>query len=105
MRAVVLDYEQRTLSDRDIEEPSLSEDQHVLFRVQETGVCGTDRELSNFVFGEPPKGDSYMVLGHEAIGQVVENGSAVRGLKKGDWVAPVIRRACIPACVSCSRGR
>ena len=39
-------------------------------RILENGVCGTDREIVNGVMhvASVPSGDSYMVLGHEAIG-------------------------------------
>jgi len=74
-------------------------------RVHQAGVCGTDRDLARFRYGYPPEGESYLILGHEALGQVVETGSEVRGLARGDWVVPMIRRACAPACASCACGR
>jgi threonine dehydrogenase-like Zn-dependent dehydrogenase len=46
-----------------------------------------------------------MVLGHEAVGQVVETGGAAAGIARGDWVVPMIRRACAPLCIACARGR
>jgi len=73
--------------------------------VHEVGVCGTDRELAAFHLGEAPKGESHLVLGHEALGQVKETGAGVQGLNRGDWVVPTVRRACKPACDSCARGR
>lgn len=77
----------------------------VLLRVREVGVCGTDRELASFLFGFPPAGESFLVLGHEALAQVMETGPGVTALKAGDWVVPVVRRACQPPCSSCVRGR
>jgi threonine dehydrogenase-like Zn-dependent dehydrogenase len=58
------------------------------------GVCGTDRELAGFQFGFPPPGDNYLVLGHEALAQVAATGPAVKNLRPGDWVVPMIWRAC-----------
>src|SRR5690348_13942648 len=46
-----------------------------------------------------------MVLGHEAVGQVVAAGSAVSRVRPGDWVAPMVRRPCAPACETCAAGR
>jgi threonine dehydrogenase-like Zn-dependent dehydrogenase len=46
-----------------------------------------------------------MVLGHEALGQVVETGSAVTRLHAGDFVVPMVRRGCQPPCRSCGRRR
>ena len=105
MRAVALDFEARRLSLRDIPPPALTGDDQVLFQVREVGVCGTDRELAWFHFGRPPEGESFLVLGHEALGEVVEVGRMVTGLRPGDWVTPMIRRACQPPCASCRRGR
>ena len=45
------------------------------------------------------------MLGHEALGQVIEVGPAVISLNRGDWVVPTVRRACRPPCDSCAAGR
>jgi glucose 1-dehydrogenase len=105
VRAVALDYQTRSLDCIDVPDPKPPEPDQVLFRVLATGVCGTDRDLAEFRFGYPPPGDHRLVLGHEAIGQVIATGSSVPGLKPGDWVAPMVRRSCSPACESCARGR
>jgi len=105
MRAVGLDYASRELVERRLEEPRLEGDDEVLFRVHEVGVCGTDRELAAFRLGYPPAGESFLVLGHEALGRVEQTGAAVRSLRRGDWVVPMIRRACSPPCACCARGR
>jgi threonine dehydrogenase-like Zn-dependent dehydrogenase len=76
-----------------------------LFRVDEVGVCGTDRELASFRLGYPPEGESFLVLGHEATGRVIEVGAAVTSLRPGDCVVPMIRRACSPSCPCCARRR
>ncbi len=105
MRAIGLDYERRQLVETRIPVPQRRNPDNVLFRIYEVGVCGTDRELAAFQLGYPPAGESFLVLGHEALGRVEETGAAVRGLQPGDWVAPMIRRACSPPCPSCARGR
>lgn len=105
MKAVVLDFESRRLERRDLPEPRLERATDVLIRIREVGVCGTDRELASFSFGYPPAGDSFLVLGHEAVGQVVGTGPAVTSLSPGDWVLPSVRRACDPPCANCARGR
>ena len=105
MRAVALDFAARALEERAVREPAVLGPHEVLFRVEEVGICGTDRELVAFLLGEPPPGESHLILGHEAVGTVVETGSAVTGLQPGDLVAPMIRRPCSPACRSCARGR
>ncbi len=105
MRAVTLNYGSHSLELQDVPEPRIEHANQVLFRIHEGGVCGTDRELANFRFGHPPPGADYLVLGHEALGQVIETGSAVHGIAPGDWVAPMVRRPCLPACISCARSR
>ncbi len=96
MRAVTLDYERRRLVEREIPAPAIERDDQVLFRVEEVGVCGTDRELAAFHQGYPPPGESYLVLGHEARGRVIETGAGITTLRVGDSVVPMIRRGCSP---------
>lgn len=105
MRAAGLDYNSQALVERDVPEPRLCGPDEVLLRVREVGVCGTDRELASFRLGFPPAGESFLVLGHEALAQVVEGGPGVKELMPGDWVAPMVRRRCSLPCPSCARGR
>jgi len=105
MRAVTLDYQSRSLQQRDIPEPALEHDTQVLFRVLEAGVCGTDRELALFRLGFPPPGSDFLVMGHEALGEVTAVGPAIHNIRPGDLVAPQIRRACKLPCPSCARNR
>lgn len=104
MRAIAIDYQCRRVRPLDMPEPSGPGGGEVVFRVHEVGVCGTDRELADFHFGYPPEGETVLVPGHEALGQVTEAGLDAP-FAKGDWVVPMVRRACSPACPSCVRGR
>src|SRR5919109_2096249 len=74
--------------------PAISAPSEVKIRSLEVGICGTDREICTFVYGSPPDGSDYLVLGHESLGQVVEVGSAVSGFNPGDLVVPSVRRPC-----------
>ncbi len=105
MKALALDFEARTLAWSHLDSPEFFANRDVLYRVHEVGVCGTDRALASFQLGAPPKGETRLILGHEALGQVIETGSGVKSLNRGDWVVPTVRRACKPACSSCARGR
>jgi threonine dehydrogenase-like Zn-dependent dehydrogenase len=105
MRGVALDYESRKLICADIPDPGPPGPGQVLLRVREVGVCGTDRELTRFSFGYPPEGESRLILGHEALAEVVEAGSGVSGIRPGDWVVPTVRRSCRPPCAQCAAGR
>lgn len=87
-----------------IEHP-LGEPDEVLLRVLDIGICGTDREICDFEYGTPPPGEEYLVIGHEALAEVVEVGPAVEGLRDGDLVVPTVRRPCPhPECRSCRSG-
>lgn len=86
--------------------PQISSDYEVKIRSLEVGICGTDKEICHFVYGSPPEGFEYLVIGHESLGEVVEVGTKVRHLKKGDLVVPSVRRPCPhPHCQSCQEDR
>src|SRR3954466_2835395 len=72
--------------------PRIDSPTQVKIRTLEVGVCGTDREICSFAYGTPPKGSDYLVLGHEALGEVIEAGSEVSEFKPGDLVVPSVRR-------------
>lgn len=87
-------------------EPAIAADNQLKVRTLEVGICGTDREICTFAYGQPPKGDDYLLLGHECLGEVVEVGSGVKGFKAGDLVVPSVRRPCADAsCAPCREGR
>src|SRR5215510_6749807 len=94
MQALAVLPEDRKMELIDVPRPSLQAPTDVLLRVREVGLCGTDREISSFEYGVPPKGSRYLVLGHESLAEVVEVGSAVRTLKPRDLVVAVVRRPC-----------
>ena len=70
----------------------------VLVRTLEVGVCGTDREISEGLFGVAPEGAGELVLGHELLG-VVEAGG--HGFSRGDLVSATVRRSC-GHCLACA---
>lgn len=105
MRALCLDFQLRTLVERDVPPPPPPAAGEALLRVEEIGVCATDRELARFRFGVPPEGESHLILGHEALAQVESVGPGVTTIRPGDWVTPLIRRNCAPHCPSCVAGR
>jgi threonine dehydrogenase-like Zn-dependent dehydrogenase len=106
MRAMAVFPEVRELRIIDVPMPTPSEERDVVVRVREVGICGTDREICEFHYGEPPLGSKRLVLGHEALGEVVDVGAGVRTLSPGDLVAMTVRRPCEDqACVACRAGR
>ena len=87
-------------------EPSITAPNEIKIRTIEVGVCGTDREICTFAYGQPPAGGDYLLLGHECLGEVLEVGSAVTKFKPGDLVVPSVRRPCVdPSCTPCREGR
>jgi threonine dehydrogenase-like Zn-dependent dehydrogenase len=61
-------------------------------RVLQVGLCGTDREISEGLYGAPPPRSDVLVLGHENFGLVDEVGPGVRGYRAGDYVVATVRR-------------
>jgi glucose 1-dehydrogenase len=72
----------------------------VLIRSLEVGVCGTDREIDEGLFGVPPENEEMLVLGHEALAVVERDG---HGFTRGDLVTAVVRRSC-ERCAACETG-
>jgi threonine dehydrogenase-like Zn-dependent dehydrogenase/kynurenine formamidase len=106
MRAAVAVPKEKTV--RLIERPAPGRPQgsQVLLRILEVGICGTDREISAFKYGTPPDGQTELVLGHEAVAEVVEAGPDVAWARPGDLVVPTVRRPCSNArCAPCRNER
>ena len=102
MKAVAVTPSKREVGIIEHPSPELQGDDEVKIRTIDVGICGTDREICTFVYGDPPSGSDYLVLGHEAMGEVVEVGSEVNNLKVGDFVVPSVRRPCAdPCCQPC----
>jgi threonine dehydrogenase-like Zn-dependent dehydrogenase len=72
----------------------------LLLRTLEVGVCGTDREISEGLFGVAPEGERMLVLGHEALAVVERDG---QGFTSGDLVTATVRRSC-GHCIACEQG-
>ena len=84
----------------DIPDPKRA-DGDALVRVVETGICGTDFEINEGLYGTAPPGFDYLVLGHESLGLVEEVPSGI-GLAKGDLVVSTVRRPCPEGCPPCA---
>ncbi|MDQ3364479.1 MAG: glucose 1-dehydrogenase [Myxococcota bacterium] len=81
-------------------DPSLGE---VLIEARAVGICGTDREIIRGEHGAPPPGGDRLILGHESLGRVLE-APAGCGLRRGDWVAGIVRQPDPVPCASCAHG-
>jgi alcohol dehydrogenase len=76
-----------------VDDPKATEPTDVVVQIDTTTICGTDLHILK---GDVPAVTPGRVLGHEAVGTVVETGSAVTGLRNGD-------RILVPAITSCGR--
>jgi threonine dehydrogenase-like Zn-dependent dehydrogenase len=109
MKAVAVFPELKDVRVIDHDEPRITAPTQVKLRSLEIGICGTDREICSFHYGTPPRALDHLVIGHEMLGEVVETGPAVRTLRRGDLVIPMVRRPCphahCPACRAPGGGR
>jgi threonine dehydrogenase-like Zn-dependent dehydrogenase len=106
MRAIAVHPRTREVSVIEQAEPRLESPTQAKIRILDVGVCGTDREICAFEYGTPPGGAEHLVLGHEALGEVIEVGPSVRGFAPGDLVVPMVRRPCgVEECGPCADGR
>jgi threonine dehydrogenase-like Zn-dependent dehydrogenase len=86
----------------DLAEP-ISESGDLLVEVLLTGICGTDHEIIEGDIGYPPAGRDRMVLGHEAVGRVLQSAED-SDLAAGDLIAPIVRRPDPIPCPNCAIG-
>jgi len=73
------------VSIEEVNKPRYNEYQ-ALVKTIACGMCGTDVKLLHRTFKGFPESMYPVMLGHEGVGEVVELGAKVRGLKKGDRV-------------------
>ena len=78
----------------EVPDPGIQEPTDVVVRIDSSTICGTDLHILK---GDVPEVRPGTILGHEAVGTVVEIGSAVTTLAKGDRVLV----SCITACGRC----
>ena len=101
MRAMLLDAPGRPLREAEVPRPAPGPGE-VLLRVHACGVCRTDLHISD---GELPNPTLPLVLGHEIVGTVVENGPSASRYRPGDRVGvPWLGWTC-GACRFCRSGR
>ncbi len=87
--------EVQPIGDPKMETPAGKKIDHgVILRVVSTNICGSDQHMVRGRTTAPPG----LVLGHEITGEIIEAGSGVEFLKKGDMVS-------VPFNVACGRCR
>ncbi|MFD5145815.1 zinc-binding dehydrogenase [Streptomyces sp. NPDC058401] len=93
MKALVFQEPGRTAW-QEVPDPGIKDPGDVIVRVDVVTVCGTDLHI---VKGDLPEVVPGRVLGHEAVGTVVESGGDVRSVRPGDRVLV----SCISSCGRC----
>jgi len=94
MKAIAVIPELRELARIEHPEPHIEQPTDVMLRMLDIGVCGTDREICAFDYGVPPDGSRHLIIGHESLGEVVDIGAEVDGVRLGDLVVTMVRRPC-----------
>lgn len=101
MKAVVVTpFKKNSLRMEEIR-TSVASSSEVLVRVISVGIDGTDYEINQGLYGNPPEGEDFLIVGHESFGQVEDVGSDVKGLVSGDYVVAIVRRPCPENCINC----
>ncbi|MFE9773222.1 zinc-dependent alcohol dehydrogenase family protein [Streptomyces sp. NPDC005931] len=78
----------------EVPDPDVKDPTDAIVRVDVVTICGTDLHILK---GDVPEVRPGTVLGHEAVGEVVETGDDVRSVRPGDRVLV----SCISACGRC----
>ncbi|MET9736345.1 zinc-dependent alcohol dehydrogenase family protein [Streptomyces sp. NPDC006458] len=79
----------------EVPDPAVKDPTDAIVRVEAVTICGTDLHILK---GDVPEVRPGTVLGHEAVGEIVEVGRDVRTVRPGDRVLI----SCISACGRCS---
>jgi alcohol dehydrogenase len=82
------------------DDPSIVDPTEVIVKIDLTTVCGTDLHILK---GDVPAVPEGRILGHEAVGTVLETGPAVSTLEQGGRVLVPAIRSC-GRCGPCKRG-
>ena len=64
-------------------DPKLIDDTDAIVRIDTVTICGTDLHILK---GDVPEVTPGRILGHEAVGTVIETGMATRSVREGDRV-------------------
>lgn len=75
----------------DVPEPKIQASADAIVKITTSAICGTDLHL---VRGTMPGMKEGTIIGHEAVGEIVETGTGVRNFSPGD-------RVVVPSTISC----
>lgn len=92
-------YGKKDVRVSNVPDPAIINPHDAIIQVTLTAICGSDLHLYDGVIPMMERGD---ILGHEFMGTVVDIGSEVRRVKRGDRVVVPFTIAC-GNCFSCKR--
>jgi threonine dehydrogenase-like Zn-dependent dehydrogenase len=90
MRAVCW-YGRHDMRVQNVPDPTILNPRDAIVRITSTAICGSDLHFYDGFIPTMEKGD---IVGHEFMGEVVELGSEVKNLKRGDRVVVPFPIAC-----------
>ncbi len=82
-----------------VPDPEILNPRDAILKITSTAICGSDLHLYGGYIPSMKPGD---IIGHEFMGEIVETGSAVTNLRKGDRVVVPFTIAC-GSCFFCER--
>jgi len=85
----------------EVPDPAITAPTDIVMRVDAVTICGTDLHILK---GDVPEVVPGTILGHEAVGTVVEAGTSVSTLHEGDRVLASCITSC-GRCAACREGR
>lgn len=88
---------------QDVPAPKI-DDHEVLIKIHKTSICGTDVHIYKWDAWAQKTVPTPMVIGHEFMGEIVELGKSVQGLKIGDRVSGEGHLTC-GQCRNCRLGK
>src|SRR5437016_8883612 len=84
-----------------VPDPVIREPTDAIVRIDSSTICGTDLHSLK---GDVPEVEPGTILGHEAVGTIIETGAAVTTLEPGDRVLVSCITSC-GRCAFCKEGR
>lgn len=85
----------------DVPDPAIKDPEDAIIRIDAVTICGTDLHILK---GDVPEVGTGRILGHEAVGTVLEVGEHVRDISVGQRVLVSCISAC-GRCLFCKEGR
>lgn len=102
MKAIVKSHPTQGLWMEEIPIPKIS-DNEVLIKTRKASICGTDVHIYRWDAWAQKNVPVPLVIGHEFVGEIVEIGKLVKGLKVGDRVSGEGHLTC-NQCPPCRKG-